>query len=343
MPLIQTQGLLIVGAIFWLGHGGGLGLEPIPLAVILSFMIALRHLLLEVVSRANRNISAIYQAFPPIRYVWGFYSLAAEYLEPAGGVDKRPFLEGQVTLESVRSCYKNRDDAIKGVTIHIAKGQKVGLVGPSGSGKTTLAHLLLKLYEPYEGSIKIDQVPLSDLSNECVRQGIGIVSQDMQFFDLSVRETIALARPEASEQEVMQAAKKANAHRFIVNLPEGYDTIIGERGVKLSGGEKQRLLISQVILKDPEVIVFDEATSALDSASEAEIMRTVDEFSRDKTLIMIAHRLATLKKVDCIYVLEQGCLAESGSWADLMESQGVFKQMVEQQKLGYEEDKAAII
>jgi ABC-type multidrug transport system fused ATPase/permease subunit len=331
-PMIEVMGLAMVGVIVLVGRSGALTGAPLALSVVIAFLVLLNRMV-PILSRLGVAVSGLTQNFPASEYVHRFYDMPARYLERTGGRDKEPFLERAIEIKGLTLDYRDRPGVLRDINMTVAKGERVGLVGPSGAGKSSLAHLLLGLYEPSQGRVTIDGVPLTEIAKPCLWANLGLVSQDLHLFDLPVREVIAFARQKCSEEEVRAAAQKANAHAFIEQLPQGYDTVVGEMGARLSGGEKQRLLISQVFLKDPEVIIFDEATSALDSSSEKEIMKTIDDLTRDKTLIMIAHRLATLRDVDRIYVLEKGRIVESGVWDDLVERGGLFWQMVQNQLL----------
>jgi ABC-type multidrug transport system fused ATPase/permease subunit len=331
-PMIEVLGLVAVGFIILVGRSGVLGGAVVPLASVIAFLVLLNRTV-PLLSRLGVEVSVALQEFPAVEYVYRFYRMPPHYLEHSGGKDKKPFLERSIELNNVTLSYRGRPEVLRKVSLSIAKGERVGIVGPSGAGKSSLAHLLLGLYEPAQGQVTVDGVPLEEISRTCLWANIGLVSQDLHLFDLPVREVIAFARQDCSEQQVQDAARRANAHAFIEKLPQKYDTVIGEMGARLSGGEKQRLLISQILLKDPEVIIFDEATSALDSATEKEIIKTIEKLTRDKTLIMIAHRLATLKSVDRIYVLESGGVVEAGSWDDLIDRQGLFARMVDNQTL----------
>ncbi len=215
--------------------------------------------------------------------------------------------------------------ALDGVSFHIPAGRTTAFVGESGSGKSTVINLLLRFYEPEQGEILIDGAPIKRLRIDSYRKKIGIVSQDTFIFNDSVKTNIALgAAGTPSEEEIMDAARKAGAHEFIKSLPAGYETILGDRGVKLSGGERQRISIARAILRNPEILILDEATSSLDTRTEMLIHRAVSELILDRTVVIIAHRLSTVKSADHIIVLKNGRVAETGSEADLMERKGEY-------------------
>ena len=218
----------------------------------------------------------------------------------------------------------NNTYVLKNISFEIPIGKTIALVGESGSGKSTLADLLPRFYDINEGSVTFDDVHIKDASIFELRQQIGIVSQESILFNTTVRENIAFGKPNATEEEIIQAAKIANAHEFIVSLEEGYDTGIGERGNKLSGGQKQRLSIARAVLKNPPILILDEATSALDTESEKLVQEALDNLMKDRTSLVIAHRLSTIKKADLIIVLSKGEIKEKGTHEELMELKGMY-------------------
>lgn len=242
-----------------------------------------------------------------------------------------PRLRGQISFENVRFQYPGRKDidVLKGLSLEVNAGEKVALVGKSGAGKSTVAHLIMRLYESFEGSILVDNKPVKSYDLSAFRKNIGIVPQEVILFGGSIRENIAYGNPNASLDEIEVAAEKAHALEFIRSFPEGFDTLVGERGVKLSGGQRQRIAIARTILKNPAILVLDEATSSLDAESEQQVQLALNELMKDRTTIIIAHRLATIKEVDKIYVLEQGCIKESGAHHELIDNvKGTYHHLV---------------
>ncbi len=233
-------------------------------------------------------------------------------------------VKGDICYENVSFSYDDGTEVLKNVDLHIKAGESFALVGPSGGGKTTMCHLLPRFYDVTGGAVKIDGRDVRNVTQESLRRNVGIIQQDVFMFAGTIRENIRYGRPDASDEEVVEAAVKAEIHREIMEMPDGYDTYIGERGVMLSGGQKQRLSIARVFLKNPPVLILDEATSALDSVTEARIQASLEELSRGRTSIIIAHRLSTIKNADRIAVIEGEGIVESGSHAELMALDGAY-------------------
>jgi ATP-binding cassette subfamily B protein len=233
----------------------------------------------------------------------------------------------RVSFSNVSFAYDADRPILHSVSLDIAPGQKLAVVGASGSGKSTLARLLFRFYDVNQGQIAINGVDVRDLSQASLRRAIGIVPQDTVLFNDTVRHNIAYGRPSATAEEIEAAAKSARIHDFIVSTPKGYDTMVGERGLKLSGGEKQRVAIARTLLKNPQILIFDEATSALDSANERAIQSELLQAARNKTTLVIAHRLSTIVDADCIVVLDQGRVIEQGTHDQLLARLGRYAQM----------------
>jgi len=240
--------------------------------------------------------------------------------------------QGIVRFENVDFAYQPDRQILHQVSFEIPEGRKVAIVGPSGSGKSTIARLLFRFYEIQAGCISIDDQDISRVTQDSLRQAIGIVPQDTVLFNDSIYYNIQYARPEATREEVVQAARMAHIHDFIESLPQGYDTVVGERGLKLSGGEKQRVAIARVILKNPRILVFDEATSNLDSQSEQAILSSLHEVAQAHTTLVIAHRLSTIVDADRIFVLKDGRILESGRHQDLLANKGLYAELWALQK-----------
>ncbi len=238
-------------------------------------------------------------------------------------------VEGEIEFRDVSYSYESSDEVLHHVDLKIRKGEKLALVGPSGGGKTTLCHLLPHFYEIEEGcgQILIDGKDIRHLTLESVRKNIGIVQQDVFLFSGSIRDNILYGRLDATEEEVIEAAKRAHIHDYIISLENGYDTEVGERGVKLSGGQKQRLSIARVFLKDPSILILDEATSALDNTTEVLIQQALDELCEGRTTLVVAHRLSTIRNADEIAVVIRGEVTERGTHEELMQAGGMYQKL----------------
>ena len=235
--------------------------------------------------------------------------------------------EGRVVFEHVSFAHAGRDLGINDVSFEVARGRQVALVGPSGAGKSTLLKLLFRFYDAASGRVLIDGHDVRDLTQESLRTHLGLVPQDVVLFNDTIRQNIAYGRPDADDEALRDAARRAQLLDFIEGLPDGWDTRVGERGLKLSGGEKQRVGIARVILRDPAILVLDEATSALDTATEQAVQAALEEASRGRTVLTVAHRLSTIRKADEILVLEQGRVVERGSFIRLLDRKGLFAEM----------------
>ena len=233
-------------------------------------------------------------------------------------------VQGEITLDHVSFSYDNSKEVLKDVSLNIKKGETLALVGPSGGGKTTICHLIPAFYKATGGRILIDGTDINDVTFKSLRRSIGIVQQDVFLFNGSIKENILYGRLDATDGEVIEAAKRANIHDYVMTLPDGYDTQIGERGVKLSGGQKQRLSIARVFLKNPAILILDEATSALDNTTEILIQQALDELCKGRTTLVVAHRLSTIKNADEICVIANGQITEMGTHDELMKTGGVY-------------------
>lgn len=243
-------------------------------------------------------------------------------------------IKGDLVFDNVSFGYSSEDDGkmvISDLTLNIPAGRTLALVGPSGGGKSTLCHLIPRFYEINEGRILLDGIDTKDITLNSLRKNIGIVSQTVFLFDGSVRDNIAYGTENVTDEEIIAAAKKANIHDYIVTLDDGYDTHVGERGVKLSGGQRQRIAIARVFLKNPKLLILDEATSALDNATEMQIQASLEELSRGRTVIVVAHRLSTVKNADEIVVLDKDGIVERGTHDELLDLNGEYKKLYDYQ------------
>ena len=244
---------------------------------------------------------------------------------------------GEVVFDNVHFAYGDRP-ILKGVSFTVKPGKRVAIVGPSGSGKTTISRLLFRFYDPVSGAVRLDGQDLRDVTQASVRAAIGVVPQDTVMFNSTIGYNIGYGRNGASQNDIAAASKMASIDQFIAGLPDGYDTMVGERGLKLSGGEKQRVAIARAILKKPSIFLFDEATSALDSRTEKEIQHALDTVSKSQTTLVIAHRLSTIVNADEIIVLAEGEIIERGTHRQLLSQKGLYAQMWERQSSGFQDD-----
>lgn len=233
-------------------------------------------------------------------------------------------VRGEIEFKEVTFAYKNREPVIKKLSLHIPAGKTIAIVGSTGSGKSTLVKLILRFYDISSVTITIDGIDIQQLNLRDLRRSIGLVSQDVFLFHGTVAENIAYGTFDATHEQIIAAAKITEAHDFIMQLPQGYETIVGERGQKLSGGQRQRIAIARAVLKNPPVLILDEATSAVDNETEAAIQRSLERITLNRTTIAIAHRLSTIRNADCIYVMEYGQFIESGTHEELLDKNGVY-------------------
>jgi subfamily B ATP-binding cassette protein MsbA len=290
-------------------------------------------------------LAAIFMVYTPARRLAGVNNgiqQARASLERLAEVEcKEKEKEGDISMPTIREKIEFRNvsfhypsikhDVLKDINLTIKRGEIIAIVGKSGVGKTTLVDLLPRFYDPSKGTIFIDDIDISKVTLKSLRDQIGVVSQDVILFNDTVKNNIAFGRPGAKEDEIINAAKAAYAHDFIMELPQGYDTVIGERGVRLSGGERQRLSIARALLKNPPILILDEATSSLDTESEKEVQRALENLMVNRTTIVIAHRLSTIRRATKIIVLEKGRIVESGTHEELINIGGIYSRVYELQ------------
>ncbi|KYH35157.1 putative multidrug export ATP-binding/permease protein [Clostridium tepidiprofundi DSM 19306] len=244
-------------------------------------------------------------------------------------------VKGDIEFRNVTFNYNENHSILRNLSFKVGSGKTLALVGPSGGGKTTICHLIPRFYEISEGEILIDGINIRNVTLKSLRKNIGIVQQEVFLFTGTIKENILYGKPGATDDEIIEAAKNANIHDFILSLPEGYDTYIGERGVKLSGGQKQRISIARVFLKNPPILILDEATSALDNNSEIIIQKSLEKLSKERTTLVVAHRLSTIVNADEILVLTNEGIKERGSHDELIEREGIYAQLFNAQFKGY--------
>lgn len=266
----------------------------------------------------------------------------AALLDAETGIEEKPDavaaskIKGGIRFERVAFSYDGEKPVLRDVTFEVSPGQLVGIVGHTGSGKSSLVSLIPRFYDPSMGSVKIDDVDLRDYRLHDIRQQIGYVLQDTVLFRGTIRDNIAFGRPDASHDEIVEAAKLANAHEFIADMPQGYDSAVGERGMTLSGGQRQRIGIARALIRDSPILILDEPTAALDAQSEHLVMSALQRLMSDRTVLTIAHRLSTIREADKIVVLEDGRVVEEGSHSELLQLDGRYAEL---HRIQYEDEK----
>ncbi|HDI0221698.1 TPA: SAV1866 family putative multidrug efflux ABC transporter [Staphylococcus aureus] len=322
-----------IGPIIVIGVGAYLAISGSITVGTLAAFVGYLELLFGPLRRLVASFTTLTQSFASMDRV---FQLIDEDYDIKNGVGAQPIeiKQGRIDIDHVSFQYNDNEAPIlKDINLSIEKGETVAFVGMSGGGKSTLINLIPRFYDVTSGQILIDGHNIKDFLTGSLRNQIGLVQQDNILFSDTVKENILLGRPTATDEEVVEAAKMANAHDFIMNLPQGYDTEVGERGVKLSGGQKQRLSIARIFLNNPPILILDEATSALDLESESIIQEALDVLSKDRTTLIVAHRLSTLTHADKIVVIENGHIVETGTHRELMSKQGAYEHLYSIQNL----------
>lgn len=328
-PFVEFASSL--GTIIVIYFGGRLAFQQVlPIADLVAFF-----LYLDIFYQPVRNLSAVWEqlqeSLAGADRVAELLDEQPEIADQEGAMALKSRAKGEITFRGVGFHYLEGEPVLEDINLHIPANSVVALVGPTGVGKTTLASLIPRFYDVCEGCIELDGMDIRTLQLESLRQQVAIVLQDVFLFHGTVRENILFGRPGATEAEMIAAAKVANAHGFIVDLPDGYDTMIGERGVKLSGGQKQRLSIARAVLKDAPILILDEATSSVDTETELLIQEALERLMVGRTTIIIAHRLSTIRKADMIVVLEGRRIVEMGTHQQLMAQNGLYRHLNEVQ------------
>ena len=325
--LASVSSMVIVGpALVWLG-GGWLAIQgALDVGVIVAFVTFIQTRLYGPAAALVGVQVQIISALAVFERIFEYLDMGTEEYDPPNAVALTD-VQGDIRFDDVTFSYDNDRKVLNGISFHVAPGQVAAFVGPSGAGKSTITQLVPRFYDPQSGSISVDGHDVRTLQLESLRRHIGIVTQETYLFHDTVANNLRYAKPDATDADLIAAAKAANIHDFIASLPEGYETIVGERGHKLSGGERQRLAIARVLLKNPCILILDEATSSLDSHNEAAIQAALDEVMRGRTSMVIAHRLSTIVSADIIFVVDGGRIVESGTHPVLLARNGAYARL----------------
>jgi ABC-type multidrug transport system fused ATPase/permease subunit len=327
-PAIRFLGsmgtVVVLGVGSWMVINGEMSLGTLVafIAYITSFY--------EPINRLTEVDNIFQEAIAAGERIFELLDQTTDVTDAPGAVDL-PDINGKMEFQQVYFRYESGDKVLYDISFHVAAGEVVALVGPSGAGKTSIANLLCRFYDPIQGSVKIDDHDLRNVKLESLRGQVAVVLQDSFLFNNTVAQNLLYGKPDATEKELVAAASAANAHEFIIELPDGYDTEIGERGVKLSGGQKQRLALARAILADPRILILDEATSSVDAEAEYLIQQALEKVLKGRTALVIAHRLSTIRNADKIIVLDQGRIVEMGDHQQLMSHQGLYRQLYTRQ------------
>ena len=326
-PLTEFVGLLCCALVLWIGGRQVVsgGLSPGAFVTFLAGLLSI----IKPVKKLSRVHTVNQQALAAAKRIFEILDRPLSVREATNPVDLVPIKE-RIVFDHVRFAYEKRD-ILKDINIEVKKGEVLAIVGPSGVGKTTLVNLLLRFYDPTKGEIRIDGIDIKRVSLAQLRRQIGLVTQDTFLFNDTVVSNISYGNPQASMSQVKKAAQAARAEEFIARLPQGYYTIVGERGFRLSGGEKQRLAIARAILKNPPILILDEATSQLDTGQEVLVQEAIEQLMRGRTVLVIAHRLSTIRYATKIIVLENGSIVQSGTHDELMLNDGLYKTLYQMQ------------
>jgi len=331
-PFSEFLGVTVVITVLW--YGGSLVLGKQSSLTPQEFMgyIGLFYTIINPIKSITTVNYNIKKGNASAERVFEILETENPIVEKENAIDKTSFDKG-IVLENISFKYED-EHVLKKFNLQVPKGHSVALVGQSGSGKSTIANLVTRFYDVNEGEVKIDGINIKELTKKSLRNLLGLVTQDSILFNDTVKNNIGLGKENATEEEIIEAAKIANAHEFITELPNGYDTNIGDSGNKLSGGQKQRLSIARAVLKNPPIMILDEATSALDTESERLVQDALEKMMRNRTSIVIAHRLSTIQNANTIVVLQKGEIVEQGSHEELLAKNGTYKKLVEMQSLG---------
>ncbi len=327
-PIGEFVGVLCMAIVLWMG-GKDVVEGRLSAGAFIAFLAALLSLI-KPFKRLSRLYGINLKAMAAISRVFKILNIEPSVKEKEGAVDFEG-LKDTIEFRNVSFSYSSDKPVLEDITIRLKKGEVLAIVGLSGAGKSTLINLLPRFYDPRQGGVFIDGINIEDLKIPSLREQIGIVTQETILFNDTIKNNIAFGCPKAKEEDVIKAARAANAHDFIIKMPEGYDSFIGDRGLKLSGGEKQRIAIARALFKDPPILILDEATSQLDTESERLVQEAIDRLMEHRTVLVIAHRLSTIEHADNIVVLENGRMIESGNHKELIEASGTYRRLYELQ------------
>ena len=325
MDIFTTMGPMIIYF-----YGGYLFIkDELSVGAIIAFVTLLNRLYGPVTQLSNIHVD-ITRSMALFQRIFEYFDKDHEIKDTPGALALPP-VKGEIVFENVYFSYNKDVEVLKNINVKVEPGQMLALVGPSGAGKTTITNLIPRIYDAVSGKIKIDGIDIRDVTLESLRSQIGVVTQDTYLFNDTIKNNLLYACKDATDEQIIEACKAAYIHDFIMSLPNGYSTIVGNRGIKLSGGEKQRISIARVILKNPAIIILDEATSSLDSLSESLIQKALVLLLKNRTSIVIAHRLSTIMAADKILVIKDGTVAESGKHEELLVKGTIYKELYEKQ------------
>jgi len=340
VPTIELIGVAAVAIVLWYG-GTMVSARGFTIGSLTAFLVALDKIATSAREVGRLNVT-YHQTMAGAQRIFDVLDEVPEVQE-APDAKLLPPIQGRVEFRDVSFAYTGGKPVLEDISLLVEPGRQVALVGPSGAGKSTIANLIPRFYDVSRGAVMIDGVDVRAVTLNSLRQQIGIVPQETILFSSSVKENIAYGKIRSSDEEIQEAAKAANAHEFITRLPQGYDTLVGERGTKLSGGERQRVAIARALLKNPKLLILDEATSSLDVASEAIVQDALERLMENRTTLVIAHRLSTIVGADKILVMERGRIVEAGTHRELLARGGLYAELYTIQSKGVPEEKAGVV